>query len=204
MSTRQRLSPTESRNAALAAARELLIEFGPSAVTLKAVAARIGRTHANLLHHFGTAGDLQRALAGHLANTICHAIAPTVLAAREGGAQHRQVVDMVFDAFAREGGGALACWMLLNGNEDALDPIVEAIHALMDDIHDDRPHGFDDATIRRTTLKLVLLALGDSLMGGPLTAALGLARGAARDVAEAMLVARAGSLKPASDPVVAG
>ena len=51
---RRRLSPEASRQAALEAARELLIETGPQAVTLKAVAARVGRTHANLLHHFGS------------------------------------------------------------------------------------------------------------------------------------------------------
>ncbi|HEU4820606.1 MAG TPA: TetR family transcriptional regulator, partial [Qipengyuania sp.] len=52
--TRRRLSPEESRLAALEAARVLLIEAGPQAVTLKAVAGRIERTHANLLHHFGS------------------------------------------------------------------------------------------------------------------------------------------------------
>jgi AcrR family transcriptional regulator len=53
--TRERLSHEESRSAALEAARRLLIEQGPQAVTLKAVAAEIGKTHANLLHHFGSA-----------------------------------------------------------------------------------------------------------------------------------------------------
>ncbi|MDI1294906.1 MAG: TetR/AcrR family transcriptional regulator, partial [bacterium] len=38
---RTRLSPDESRLAALEAARALLIEAGPQAVTLKAVAGRI-------------------------------------------------------------------------------------------------------------------------------------------------------------------
>lgn len=55
---KRRLSPEASRNMALAAARDLLIETGPQSVTLKAVAARIGRTHANLLHHFGSASGL--------------------------------------------------------------------------------------------------------------------------------------------------
>ena len=36
---RRRLSPEESREAALDAARNLLVELGPQAVTLKAVAA---------------------------------------------------------------------------------------------------------------------------------------------------------------------
>ncbi|MEY4721468.1 MAG: hypothetical protein RIQ46_1193, partial [Pseudomonadota bacterium] len=77
MSIRKRLTQEESRFAALEAARALLIELGPQAVTLKAVAARIGRTHANLLHHFGSASGLQKALARHLAGTICATIAET-------------------------------------------------------------------------------------------------------------------------------
>ena len=43
----RRLSPEASRMAALEAARGLLLEAGPQAVTLKAVAGQIGRTHAN-------------------------------------------------------------------------------------------------------------------------------------------------------------
>jgi AcrR family transcriptional regulator len=54
-SERKRLSPDESRAAALSAAHDILLADGPQAVTLKAVAAKVGRTHANLLHHFGTA-----------------------------------------------------------------------------------------------------------------------------------------------------
>ena len=59
---RRRLKPDESRAAAIAAARDLLLEAGPQAVTLKAVADRIGRTHANVLHHFGSAASLQSEL----------------------------------------------------------------------------------------------------------------------------------------------
>ena len=55
-----------NRLSAQSSHRVLLIEAGPQAVTLKAVAARIGRTHANLLHHFGSAAGLQKALAAHL------------------------------------------------------------------------------------------------------------------------------------------
>ncbi|HET9628547.1 MAG TPA: TetR family transcriptional regulator, partial [Novosphingobium sp.] len=62
-SSRRRLPQEQSRALALDAARALLLEAGPQAVTLKSVAARIDRTHANLLHHFGSAAGLQRALA---------------------------------------------------------------------------------------------------------------------------------------------
>jgi len=183
MSIRRRLSQEESRTMAVEAARALLIEAGPQAVTLKAVAGQIGRTHANLLHHFGSAAGLQKALAEHLAAAICATIGAAVLASRAGYGSPREVVDLTFDAFGREGGGALASWMLLSGNEDALDPIVGAIHDLVDDLHADGAEVMRDAT-----LGLVLLALGDALMGEPLSQSLGLARPAARDQAERMLV----------------
>ncbi|PLK26568.1 TetR/AcrR family transcriptional regulator [Novosphingobium sp. TH158] len=183
MSIRRRLTQEESRTAAMEAARSLLIEAGPQAVTLKAVAARIGRTHANLLHHFGSASGLQKALAEHLAGTICATIGEAVIATRTGVGSLRRVVDLTFDAFGREGGGALASWMLLSGNEDALDPIVEAIHDMIDEVH-----GHDVEPMHEVTLTLVLMALGDALMGEALSASLGLPASAARDQAEKMLV----------------
>src|ERR1700761_2356762 len=91
---RRRLSPEESREAALDAARELLVEAGPQAVTLKAVSARIGRTHANLLHHFGSAAGLQKALIERMASYVTTEIRETVLRERAGEHDPRQVVDM--------------------------------------------------------------------------------------------------------------
>jgi AcrR family transcriptional regulator len=190
MATRKRLPPEESRTAALEAARGLLIETGPQAVTLKAVAARIGRTHANLLHHFGSASGLQKALAKHLAKGVCETIKEAVHASRAGLGSPRDVVDLTFDAFDREGAGALASWMILTGNEDALDPIVETIHELVDELSgEDAPNRRTLQALREDTLTLVLLALGDALMGGPLARSLELPVNAARDRAERMLTA---------------
>lgn len=185
---RKRLSPEASRDAAIEAARALLVEQGPQAVTLKAVAARIGRTHANLLHHFGSAGDLQRALIRHLADTITAQIGVAAKRARAGDQDPREVVDMTFDAFAR-GAGAMASWMILTGNEDALDPILEAIHRLVDDLAVE--HEAAGKPIHEETLQLVLMALGDSLLGGAMAKALGLPPGTARELAvEQLMVGR--------------
>jgi AcrR family transcriptional regulator len=183
VSVRKRLSPEESRITALEAARGLLIEAGPQAVTLKAVAGRIGRTHANLLHHFGSASGLQRELARHLAETVCATIREAVIASRSGIGCPRDVVDLTFDAFDKEGAGALASWMIVSGNEDALDPIVDAVHDLVIDLNE-----FGSGTQRTTTLALTLMALGDALLGGPLSVALELPREAARGRAEQMLI----------------
>lgn len=188
MSTRRRLSPGESRLAALEAARAQLIEGGPQSVTLKAVAVRMGRTHANLLHHFGSAAGLQRELGGYLAQIVCETIAEAYHAARGNAGYSRDVVDMTFDAFDTGGGGALVSWMRASGNEDALDPVVEKIHALVDEMAAaEAGAGGNPATVRDSTLTLVLLALGDALIGERLASSLGLARHAARSHAERMV-----------------
>jgi AcrR family transcriptional regulator len=190
MVVRKRLTPEESRSTALAAVRALLIETGPQAVTLKAVAARIGRTHANLLHHFGSASGLQAALAEHLARTVCETIIQAVHASRAGLGSAREVVDLAFDAFDREGAGALTSWMLLTGNEDALDPIISTIHDLLDELAPtETAHHIAERRLQRDTLALVLMALGDALIGGPLAKSLDLPRDAARERAAAMLEA---------------
>ncbi len=189
MSIRKRLSQEESRTVALEAARALLIELGPQAVTLKAVASRIGRTHANLLHHFGSAAGLQKALAEHLATTICASIEEAVLATRKGEGSARDVVDLTFDAFDKEGGGALATWMLMSGNEDALDPLIDAVHDLVDDLGE-----HESGQMHQVTHALCMMALGDALMGGALAQSLGLPRSASRDIAEKMLIEEAVSV----------
>jgi AcrR family transcriptional regulator len=185
---RRRLTPDESRTAALDAAREILIAEGPQAVTLKAVATKVGRTHANVLHHFGSALGLQKALAAMLADSVCDSIAETVVSARRGDADPRLIVDMTFDAFDQQGAGALATWMILSGNKDALDPILSAIHNLVDELADDN----EDGLIREDTLMLVLMALGDALLGKPMADALGLPRAAARGIAYKQLMASPG------------
>lgn len=180
MSTkRKRLSPQESRSAAIQAARRLLLADGPQAVTLKAVAAEVGRTHANLLHHFGSAAGLQGDLARAIADSVTSSITQAVERARAGEADARDIVDMAFDAFDREGAGALAAWMILTGNRDALNPILESIRDLVAEL----TTGHEDHQVAETTLALVLNALGDSLLGTPIAKALGLPRETARQLA---------------------
>ena len=177
--SRKRLNSEESRSAALEAARQLLLEQGPQAVTLKAVAAKVGRTHANLLHHFGSAAGLQAELALSIADRVTGAIGEAVERARLGEKDVREVVDGTFDAFDREGAGALAAWMILSGNRDALNPILDSIRGLVAQLR----VGHEEHHVPESTLWLVLAALGDSLLGEPITGALGLDRDAARRIA---------------------
>jgi AcrR family transcriptional regulator len=192
---RERLTQEESRSAALEAARRLLIEAGPQAVTLKAVGGEIGKTHANLLHHFGSAAGLQSELARHIAARVTADIAEAVQGARQGQTDPREIVERTFDAFDKEGGGALAAWMILSGNRDALNPILDSIHALVDRLGE----GHGDRPVHQTTLWLVLAALGDSLLGVPMSEALGLERDTARRLATEHLLSSLG-LSPVPAP----
>ena len=190
--SRKRLNSEESRSAALEAARALLLEQGPQAVTLKAVAAKVGRTHANLLHHFGSAAGLQAELALSIADRVTGSIAEAVERARAGEKDVREVVDGTFDAFDREGAGALAAWMILSGNRDALDPILNSIRGLVCQLQ----VGHEEHHVPESTLWLVLAALGDSLLGQPITSALGLERDAARRIATDALRAEIAARHP--------
>jgi len=190
--SRKRLNSEESRSAALEAARALLLEQGPQAVTLKAVAAKVGRTHANLLHHFGSAAGLQAELALSIADRVTGSIAEAVERARAGEKDVREVVDGTFDAFGPQGAGALAAWMILSGNRDALDPILNSIRGLVSQLQ----VGHEEHHVPESTLWLVLAALGDSLLGQPITNALGLERDAARRIATDALRAEIAARHP--------
>jgi AcrR family transcriptional regulator len=189
---RTRLSPEQSRSAALEAARQLLLTEGPQGVTLKAVAAKIGRTHANLLHHFGSAAGLQGELARSIADSVTASIADAVERARAGQADARIIVDQTFDAFGKEGAGALAAWMILTGNRDALNPILDSVRGLVAQL----TIGHEDHHVGETTLWLVLLALGDSLLGGPIGESLELDRDTAREIATRRLRAQLEAAHP--------
>ncbi len=191
---RERLSQQDSRSAAIDAARRILIEQGPQAVTLKAVAAMVGKTHANLLHHFGSAAGLQAELARSIAEQVTSSIADAVVLARRGESDAREIVDRTFDAFGKQGAGALAAWMILSGNRDALNPILGAIRALVDQLSVEH----EDHKVPESTLSLVLAALGDSLLGEPIAQALGLPREASREIAAEGLRSRIAAMHPKS------
>lgn len=182
---RKRWSPDESRAAAVAAARDLLTSEGVAAVTLKAVAARIGRTHANLLHHFGSVAGLHAALAGDIAVSVAGSITNSIGRMRRGEARLRDVVEGMFDAFIEQGAGELIAWVVLTRQREALEPIVAAIGQVIRDISDPG----EQRPLDQATLGLVLLAIGDSLAGSEVARACGLPRVAARDIAVRQVIA---------------
>jgi AcrR family transcriptional regulator len=174
------------------AARDLLLEAGPGAVTLKAVAARIGTGHANLLHHFGSAAGLQTALMDRMIRDTVERVERAVERLRTGEASPRDIVDLVFDAHGRDGIGRLTAWLASNGEAARLRPLFDVLGDLVRAIEAGAflPAGEAHRRIVDMTLLLVIAGLGDSLVGPMLHETLGETPGRAREIVAEVLVAQ--------------
>ena len=166
---RRRRSPDEARREAVEAARALLLSGGPNAVTLSAVAAEIGVTHANLIHHFGSAAGLQSALMGSMVADLNQALDTAVTRLRTDEGAPLELVNAVFDAFAEGGAGRLAAWIALSGDLSHLEPVRAAVRDLVKAIAEKMG---DDGEARErigsAVLFIALSAFGEALIGPPL------------------------------------
>jgi AcrR family transcriptional regulator len=179
---RRRRSAVEMRGQVIQAARDILAEEGPQAITLKAVALRSGVTHGNVTYHFGTVDALHTALITGIIEDLTSATAAAVADLRHGEMNARDVVDVVFDAFAIGGAGRLVVWLAATGAGHRLAPLYAMIAELVGGLaesDDGRFAGGADA-IGLMIATLIMPALTDSLIGTGLTAALGLEPGAVR------------------------
>ena len=186
---RRRRSSAEAKSETLAAARKILLSQGPDSVTLKNVAAELGPTHTNLLHHFGTAGDLQAALMTAMVQDLSDALAEAITRLKEDEDARRGLIETVFDAFDKGGAGRLAAWIALSNKLAHLGQMQKAVLDLVKAIKEITP---DDApeTHQRVTSAVIfvaLMAFGDAIVGAPLETMLGRERQAARIIAAQLL-----------------
>lgn len=153
----------------MVSARRLLLSGGPDAMTLAAVAADIGVTHANLIHHFGSAAGLQSALMGSMVEDLNQALTTAVARLRTDDGAPLELVNAVFDAFTEGGAGRLAAWIAMSGDLSHLEPVRDAVQDLVHAISEKM--GDSDTTRERigsAVLFIALSAFGDSLIGAPL------------------------------------
>lgn len=186
---RRRRSGEEAREAALVSAKQLLIERGPDAVTLKAVAADIGTTHSNLLHHFGSAADLQAALMSRMVRDLTVALEDAVSHLRSDQGAPRALIDQVFDAFEKGGAGRLAAWIALSNSFDHLGPVREAVSDLVVAVNEKFSNESEDARIPVTSAVLFIayMAFADAVIGAPLKDMVERERTAGRRLAAGLL-----------------
>ena len=166
---RQRRQPEEVRAAAIDAARKLLTSQGPDAITLKAVATELGMTHTNLIHHFGSAGELQSALMREMVSELTRSIEEAMAQSGAGAENRRHFVDLVFDAFDKRGAGRLAAWIVMSGNAKQLMPVSQVVRDYANYVeHTLAPDSGVDGLHQRVTsaiLLVTLAAVGDAIIG---------------------------------------
>ncbi|WP_295192231.1 TetR/AcrR family transcriptional regulator [uncultured Brevundimonas sp.] len=186
---RRRRTPDEARLEALAAARVRLLAGGPDSVTLKAVADDLGVTHANLIHHFGSAEGLQSALMGSMVADLSNALDTAIARLRTDDGAPLELINAVFDAFADGGAGKLAAWIVLKGDLTHLEPVRAAVnglvHAIADKLGD--PSNPSRDQLSSAVLFIAVSAFGDALIGGPLRNMLGQEDDASRKVVAGLL-----------------
>ena len=167
----RRRKPQAVREAALAVARRLLIAGGPGAITLKAIGAELGMSHANLIHHFGSAealrGQLRDLMVRDLTNTTTALLGKAGL--EQAGPPHperlAQIVDTVFDTYAEGGIGMLMAWTATGAAHGAADETAGALRELLAAL-DRLLDGPNTAARARDMVSLVtLMAFADSLIG---------------------------------------
>ena len=197
--TERRRKPESVRKHALEVARRLLIEGGPGAVTLRAIGAELGMSHANLIHHFGSADALRAQLKDSMVQNLTRAA--TVLVRRNGRTEAglATIVDQVFDTYASGGIGMLMAWTAMAGQEQAGEEPAHAIRELVAVLqtHLDPPGAARRA--REMVTLVTLLAFADSLIGPALAATLDGEPDAVRGLAVRLLKVLRGDVERA-DP----
>ena len=130
--TRVRRSPAEARALILEAAEQLLVEGGPPAVQMRAVAERVEMTDAGVAHHFGSRAGLLVELLKHGGRRLRDAVAETTAGWVAGDESVADLVDRIAEVY-EDGYGELAIALHAAGWRDEgggmLDPVVDALHA---------------------------------------------------------------------------
>lgn len=157
-------------------------------MTLSAVASDIGVTHANLIHHFGSASGLQSALMVSMVADLNDALAAAVARLRTDEGAPLEVVNAVFDAFIEGGAGRLAAWIAMSGDLSHLEPVREAVQDLVRAISEKVGEcGETQQTIGSAVLFIALSAFGESLIGRPLRNMLDQPDDATRNIVASLL-----------------
>jgi len=145
--------------------------------------------HSNLLHHFGTAAELQSELMSLMVRELEAALMDAVAHLKSDAAAPRTLVDKVFDAFDKGGAGTLAAWIALSGNLRHLEPVRKAVAELVAAIEEKFVHEKTElhTAVTSALLFTALMAFGDSVIGEPLKDMLERERTAGRKVAAFLL-----------------
>lgn len=162
MTRRVRRTPEDARRLILDAAETLLIEGGPRAVEVRAVAQRVGMTDAGVTHHFHNRDSLLVALLSHGGRRLRSAVEAASSRWLTGAASVSDLVETIAAVYA-DGYGELAIALHAAGwrpeGQGMLEPVVDVLHAARRRTGDRPP--------RRVETRLAVAALHQALATDP-------------------------------------
>jgi AcrR family transcriptional regulator len=184
-SRRLRRTPEAARGAILESAHRLLIEQGPQAVTLKAIAEAIGMTHGNIGHHFGSSSLLQEALIGYAAVKLSTRLHDSTTKFEAGNLTQQDLISMIFDAFRESGCGRLVAWCSASGDGAQLKPLLAALGEHLGQLQATKPPALlaKSNDVGAIALSILSFALTASLLDAHLEKALHMPEGSLQALA---------------------
>lgn len=130
---RIRRSADDARRQILEAAERRLIEGGPDAVRVQAIARDIGITDAAIHYHFGSREGLHEALLRHAGRRLKDQLMAVVSGWDAESLRMHELVDLLQQTYDRQGYARLTAWMGLAGwrprGSGMLRAHAEAVHS---------------------------------------------------------------------------
>jgi AcrR family transcriptional regulator len=129
---RERRSAESARTRILEAAERKLIEGGPDAVRVQALARELGLTDAAIHHHFGSREGLLEALLRFGGKRLRAAVAEVVARDDDGELDVRALVDGLLPVLEGSGYSWLALWLFASGWRDQGSGLFDDVAAAID------------------------------------------------------------------------
>ena len=172
---RSRRTPEEARRLVLGAAAARLAEHGLKGLNVVDVAKDAGMTHATVLHHFGSAEKMQRALVQEMTATLLQDL--MIALDGKGDLDGGELCDLLFDALSRKGHGKLIAWASATDQRIA-EEFRDARGALFGELVQSLSTRLQmsEATARRMVYLTATSALGAALTGAALARRRGMSR----------------------------
>jgi len=127
---RVRRSPEAAKTHILDIAEQRLATHGPEGLKIADVAKEAGITHSTVLHHFGSAAELQKALVERMTASLLGDILKTLDSDEIESGDVAQIVSRVFSTLSDRGHARLMAWLTLTGQRDH--SMSEGDHLLAD------------------------------------------------------------------------
>ena len=170
LGTRRRRTAEEARALILETAAQRLREFGLEGLNITGVADAAGISHATLIHHFGSSGEMRNALADKMTLDL---IQDMVAALRKNVAPS-EMIGNVFSALAEGGHAKLLAWRAVETQTKARD--LSQVQALFNDLLEisQETLDYDEQELRNVIYLVATAAIGYGIAGSVLPQVLGM------------------------------